>query len=72
LEKRAKHVLPGSKWGGEEREGVGGRGRNDPNNVCMCGYMNKEKKKELHDLVPAYHHFHKPFASWLSQSPFNV
>jgi hypothetical protein len=44
LVKRAEQVLPGSEGGGWEREGVGDRGRNDPNNVCTYEYMNKEKK----------------------------
>jgi hypothetical protein len=46
LEKRAKQVLSGIKGAGrEEREGVLGRGENDPNNVCTYEYMNKEKKE---------------------------
>jgi hypothetical protein len=45
LEKTAEHVLPGSKGGGVREEGgAGGGGRNDPNNVCIYEYMNKEKK----------------------------
>jgi hypothetical protein len=36
LEKRAEQVLPGSKEGWGEREEVEGRGRNGPNNVCIC------------------------------------
>jgi hypothetical protein len=34
LEKRKEQVLPGSEEGGEEREEMGCRGGNDPNNVC--------------------------------------
>jgi hypothetical protein len=34
LEKRAEQILPGSKGGEGEKEGAGGRVRNDPNNVC--------------------------------------
>jgi hypothetical protein len=45
LEKRAVQVLPGSKGGEREREGVEGRRRNDPNNVYTYEYM--KKKKEL-------------------------
>jgi hypothetical protein len=33
LEKRAEQVLPGSKGGGREKQWVGARWRNDPNNV---------------------------------------
>jgi hypothetical protein len=29
-----------------ELRGVWGQGRSDPNNVCTCEYMNKEKKKK--------------------------
>jgi hypothetical protein len=46
LKKRADQVLPGSKEGEREREGVGGGGRNDPNNVCTCELMNKKLKKK--------------------------
>jgi hypothetical protein len=42
LEKRAEQVLPGSKRGREEKERVGDRGRNGPNNVCTCEQMNKK------------------------------
>jgi hypothetical protein len=42
LEKRVEYVLSGSERGGREREGVGARGRNDPNNVCTYEHMNKE------------------------------
>jgi hypothetical protein len=34
LEKNAEQVLPGCKRGEREREVVGGRGKNGPNNVC--------------------------------------
>jgi hypothetical protein len=34
LEKRAEQILPGSEGNVEEREGMGARGRNGPNNVC--------------------------------------
>jgi hypothetical protein len=40
VEKRAEQVLSGSEGSGGEREGMGDRGRNDPNNVCTC-----EKKR---------------------------
>jgi hypothetical protein len=46
LEKRAEQVLPGSKAGVGERKGRE-EGRNDPNNVCICKYMNKEKNEHL-------------------------
>jgi hypothetical protein len=40
LEKRAEQVLPGRETFqvlvGGERKGVGGMGRNVPNNVCTC------------------------------------
>jgi hypothetical protein len=35
LEIRAEQVLPGSRVAGEKVKS-GGRGRNDPNNVCTC------------------------------------
>jgi hypothetical protein len=37
LDKRAEQVLPGSEVGGEEREGMGGRGRDGP----MYEHINK-------------------------------
>jgi hypothetical protein len=36
LEKSAEQILPGREWGGGEKVGVGARGRNDPNNLCIC------------------------------------
>jgi hypothetical protein len=42
LEKRAEQALPGSEGVGGKGSGAGGR--NGPNNVCTCEYMNKEKK----------------------------
>jgi hypothetical protein len=36
LEIRAKQILPESEMGQGEKEGAGGRGMNDPNNVCTC------------------------------------
>jgi hypothetical protein len=43
---KPEQVLPGSEGDMEEREGAGDRERNDPNNVCTCEYMNKEKKRD--------------------------
>jgi hypothetical protein len=34
LEISAEQIMPGSKGGGQEREGTKGKGENDPNNVC--------------------------------------
>jgi hypothetical protein len=31
---------------GERGRGRGAGGRNGPNNVCTCEYMNKEKRKK--------------------------
>jgi hypothetical protein len=36
LDIRAEHVLPGSEEGMGESVGLGGGGRNDPNNVHTC------------------------------------
>jgi hypothetical protein len=33
---KAEQDLPGTERGRGQREGEGGRGRNDPNNVCTC------------------------------------
>jgi hypothetical protein len=44
LEKRAEQVLPGREGSGEEGRGQDTWGRNGPNNVHPCEYMNKEKK----------------------------
>jgi hypothetical protein len=41
-----EQVLPGSEGEGE-KEGAGAGVRNDPNNVCTCEYMNKEKEKNI-------------------------
>jgi hypothetical protein len=43
LEKRAEHVVPGSKVGEGDRDGVGDGGKNDPNNVCTYEYTSKKK-----------------------------
>jgi hypothetical protein len=55
LEKGAGQVLPGSEGSEGEREGMGGEGRNDSNNVCTYEYMNKEKKNVLYNSL-----FHGP------------
>jgi hypothetical protein len=45
LEIRAKQVLPGSNEGGGRERGQGVGGKNGPNNVCTCEYMNNNNKK---------------------------
>jgi hypothetical protein len=47
LEKSAEQVLPGSKGAGRERVGARERGRNDINNVPICGEMNNNNKRTI-------------------------
>jgi hypothetical protein len=53
LEIRAEQVLPGSKGGERDSGGQGTGGRNSPNNVCTCEYMNIKKIKRTFTNVPA-------------------
>jgi hypothetical protein len=42
-----EHICPGREWAGEEGEGVGDRGRGDPNNVYTYELMYKQYKKQI-------------------------